>query len=68
MWYLTAINSQEGMWAVNNMGVLLIRMNTTVAYLCTDEPIYPLEGGKLMKLEKDNVELNPFIGRREWHI
>lgn len=49
------------MWAVSNMGVFFVRMDSTTAYLYTDEPIYPFRGEKLMKLEKDNVELSPFI-------
>lgn len=43
------------------MGVFFIRMDSPTAYLYTDEPIYPFRGGKLMKLEKDNVELSLFI-------
>lgn len=36
-------------------------MDSLTAYLYTDETIYPPRGGKLMKLEKDNVELSLFI-------
>lgn len=43
------------------MGVFFVRMDSTTAYLYTDEPIYPFRGEKLMKLEKNNVELSPSI-------
>lgn len=42
-------------------------MNTTTTYLYAYEPIYPLEDGKIMKLEKDNG-ISPFIERSEWHM
>lgn len=41
-------------------------MNTTTTYLYAYKPIYPLEDGKVMKLEKDNG-ISLFIERSEWH-